>query len=90
MSSKAVKRINMFLLINDENQLSYISEKLNNICKGGVCSFNIRHSNIIERFYYIDLIVYANIEEIRKHVEELIKELAPLTSWHKIEIVEVK
>ncbi|MEL9940088.1 MAG: hypothetical protein QW632_01230 [Ignisphaera sp.] len=90
MSSKSVKRINMFLLINDENQLDFIVERLKNICKECTCSFNVRRSNIIERFYYIAITIHMNVEEVKKHIEELTKEIDPFISWHKIEVIEVR
>ncbi|MDK6027974.1 hypothetical protein QPL79_01155 [Ignisphaera sp. 4213-co] len=90
MSSKGVKRVNVFLLLSDEQYLELIVKELRDICRENSCTFGTHPSKTVKRFYYIDVVPFIDIETVKKRVEDVLNKLSTAISWHKIEVIEVK
>jgi hypothetical protein len=89
---KYAKRLNIFLLLNDENSISYLEKLLKEFCSEGVCTYKMHRSNIIRRLLYIECSSNSiSLDKLYESIENMILgKLSEIVTWHKIEIIEVR
>jgi DNA-directed RNA polymerase subunit L len=92
LSSKYTKRLNIFLLLNDENSINLINSMLKEFCKENACVYKIHPSSVIKRLFYIECSsTLTPLDKLYKNIENIVlKSASNIISWYKIESVEIK
>lgn len=83
------KHINVFVMLGDNSYLSDIKEVFDKICSIN-CSYEIKRSIAIDRFYYIRIKINGNVDDIKQKIEKNLSEFSDKVFWYKIELIEVK
>ncbi len=70
--------------------MNHVKELLNKICNDISCSYEIRQSVIIDRFYYIKISVNSDADDIKQKIEKSLGNIPGEVFWYKIELIEIK